>query len=237
MKSRINRFEIKKWEYDFTPSYLNSSELLELIKNSDKNEIRQIAQQWITEGIPYAFKNSPLLYEKIRVYMSTRLNVLPKEITIVGSSRIGYSMKPNAWGRPLNQSSDLDFTIVSNQLYSELVSDFQKWVKDLGEGTIIPLTEDQLSNWLNSIMTVNANIPKGYIYTRDLFAHKKYPNISKCHSTLRDLREILLNTPDSPKLKKSSIRIYSSWDKCINQIQINIENAANKANIIFQKVK
>lgn len=224
----MDKFDIKSWSYDFAPSYLSSKELLALIKVSNKNEIRQVAQQWITEGIPFAFKDSPLLYEAVRMYMSKRLNVLPKEITIVGSSRIGYSMKPTAWGRPLNQSSDLDFTIVSNQLYSELVIDFQKWVKELGEKIVIPNSERQLSNWLRSIDTVNNNIPKGYIYTRDLFAHKNYPNISKCYSTLRDLGDILMNTPDSPKLKKSSIRIYSSWDRCISQIQINIESAASK---------
>ena len=78
-----------------------------------------LARLWISEGIPFAFKDSPSQYEKFRTTLATRLNIDAKEISIVGSGRLGYSMKPGGeWGRKYNQvHSDLDWFAVSQCLF------------------------------------------------------------------------------------------------------------------------
>ena len=61
----------------------------------NNNERLGVIRLWITEGIPYAFKNHPLLYEEIRAFIAKGVSVHTKEVTLVGSARIGYSLSEN----------------------------------------------------------------------------------------------------------------------------------------------
>ncbi len=44
-----------------------------------------IARLWLSEGIPHAFNRCPALYESVRWWLSNRLNVHAKEISLVGT--------------------------------------------------------------------------------------------------------------------------------------------------------
>lgn len=205
--------------------YPDSAELKKIFSKVTETERLGIIRLWITEGIPFAFKDYPLLYEETREFISKGLNVNPKEITLVGSARIGYSLKKKAWGKAFSNESDLDFTIVSNDLYKKLVSDFQLWVGEFGTGKIIPNNEKQTENWLKSITTVNQNIPKGYINTKDLFSHNDYTTVKNCYRTMTKLKEKLEITKKSPSISDASIRVYSNWKNCVRQVEINFKTA------------
>jgi hypothetical protein len=208
-------------------TYPGSDQLKGVFKNASENERYGIIRLWITEGIPFAFKDAPILYEEIRQFIANGIKVHPKEVTLVGSSRIGYSLKPDVWGRIYTSASDLDFTIISNDLYTRLVKDFQKWVGDIESRKLLPRNSYQLKSWLGSIETINNNVSKGYIYSKNLFPHNNYPTVSQSFYTMGKLKEKILLTPDCPQIKDLSIRIYSSWNSCIRQVQINLKSSLN----------
>lgn len=205
--------------------YPSAEDIKNVFTKSNETERHGIIRLWITEGIPYAFKDNPLLYEEMRTFISKGVNVNPKEVTLVGSARIGYSLKKKVWGKAFTNKSDLDFTVVSNDLYKNLISDFQKWTGDFSSRKIIPNSGIQTKRWLESIITVNQNIPKGFINTKDLFSHSNYAVVKNCYYTMTKLKERLEVTENSPSIADASIRVYSNWKSCTRQLEINFKTA------------
>jgi hypothetical protein len=218
-------FVLTKELEKLTESYPDPSVLKNSFIKATNNERFGIIRLWVTEGIPFAFKNDPLLYEEIRSFIARGISVNTKEITLVGSARIGYSLKKKVWGKKFHDRSDLDFTVVSNDLFSKLVKDYQNWVNDFRTGKTIPKSKFQTKIWLNAIENVNKNIPNGYINTNNLFVNNKYPAIKKCNITMKNLQERLSKTPKCPKVSSTSIRVYSNWESCINQLRNNFNIA------------
>lgn len=184
-----------------------------------------IVRLWITEGILYAFRNNPLLYEKSREFIAKNISVYSKGVTLVGSGRIGYSLKKKVWGKVFANDSDLDFVIVSNDLFARLVTDFQKWASDFAGKRLPPRDIAQTTAWISAIKNVNQNIPKGYINTRHLFNHRYYPAIKKCNETMDSLKQILAITDSAPKITYTSVRIYADWGACVRQLCNNFYTA------------
>jgi len=205
--------------------YPSAEDIKTVFTKSSETERHGILRLWITEGIPFAFKENPLLYEEMRTFIGKGVFVNPKEVTLVGSARIGYSLKKKVWGKDFTNKSDLDFTIISSDLYKKLILDFQKWSGDFASGKITPLTAHQNQNWLKSIITIDENIPKGYINTKDLFSHANYLNVKNCYRTMTRLKERLELTNNSPSIEDASIRVYSDWKSCIRQLEINFKTA------------
>lgn len=184
-----------------------------------------IIRLWMTEGIPFAFAGQPLLYEEIRQFMATNVKIYPKDITMVGSGRIGYSLKPKVWGKVFSNSSDLDFTIVSRQLFADLEQDFKLWSEDLRLRKINVASKRELTNWLKSIDTLHRNIPKGYMQLRDFPSNSRYPTASRCFSTIQSLKKRVAATTLLSDISDASIRIYPTWGQCIRRIKINMKSA------------
>ncbi len=205
--------------------YPTAQEVREAFSSASDVERYGIIRLWITEGIPFAFKDNPIIYELIREYISRGVSVNSKEITIVGSGRIGFSLKKQVWGRCFTSSSDLDFTIVSNSLFKDLVVDFKKWVGDIESKKLKPRTRNELKGWIGSIEVVNRNIPNGFIYTKNLLPYIEYPTVRRCYRTMQNLKERLAQTNNSPQVTGVSIRVYSDWRSCVKQLQINFKTA------------
>lgn len=225
MNNIIFPFTLSSSSQNLKDIYPTSQEIKDVFSNASEAERYGIIRLWITEGIPYAFKNEPLIYEEIREFISKGVNVHSKEVTLVGSGRIGYSLKKKVWGKTFTNSSDLDFTIISNELYSKLVSDFKKWVSDIESKKLKPKTENELKGWLGSIEVVDRNIPQGFIYTKNLLPYTDYPTVRKCYGTMNKLQERLAQTKNVPKVSDASIRVYSDWKSCVRQLQINFKTA------------
>lgn len=225
MNNMVFPFKLSSSSQSLKGIYPTPQEIRDVFSNANESERYGIIRLWITEGIPYAFENEPLLYEEIREFISKGVNVHSKEVTLVGSGRIGYSLKKKVWGRIFTPSSDLDFTIISNDLFSRLVGDFKKWVGDIESKKLKPKTENELRGWLGSIEVVDRNIPQGFIYTKNLLPYSNYATVRKCYGTMNNLRGRLSKTKNVPKVSDASIRVYSDWKSCIRQLQINFKTA------------
>ncbi len=116
-----------------TEVYPAANVLLEAAKAGDRDAHYALSGLWLSEGIPFAFKTKPGIYEALRIWLAHRLNIQAKQITVVGSGRQGYSLSPDQnVGRPFVPQSDLDMTVISSSLFQRLCDTFCRWEQDYG---------------------------------------------------------------------------------------------------------
>src|SRR3990172_5025478 len=131
-----------------TDIYPAADVLLGAAKAGDRDVRYAISRLWLSEGIPFAFRARPAVYEALRLWLSRRLNVQAKEITIIGSGRQGYSLSPDQnVGRPFGPKSDLDMTIISSSQFEHLRDAFGRWEKDYTHGIVRPRHEREKALW------------------------------------------------------------------------------------------
>ena len=229
MKSKvvIEPFALSSETTKLLGSYPSSAILRDVYARTLHEERLGIIRLWMTEGIPFAFKQYPLLYEEVRNFIARGITVEAKEVTLVGSGRIGFSLSKDEWGDPFNGDSDLDFVVVSDSLFRVLVAEFQTWVRDLASRKVLPRNEPETATWLENIEILNQKIPRGFIQVRLLPFHDNYPHVRRCYDTIWLLRKKLKSTATAPRLSDASIRVYSSWRSCVNQLRINFNIALN----------
>ena len=92
-------------------AYPEAKKIVSAASSGGRNSKMAIARLWLSEGIPFAFKDCPAIYESIRVWLSSRLLVHPKDISITGSARLGQSLAPQKLGKEFSHESDLDLFI------------------------------------------------------------------------------------------------------------------------------
>ena len=109
-------------------TYPTFSDFKKIITSVDLEEILYLH---VIEGTPYIFKDNPEKYQLFRKLVSSTLDVPMKNIIIVGSARIGFSLSPYHFGMPFRKTSDVDTVVVSAQLFDmtwlELLRLERKW--------------------------------------------------------------------------------------------------------------
>lgn len=196
--------------------YPDSDILKSVIKSDGQKACEALAQLWISEGVPYIFSNTPGIYANMRKWLGKKLNVSSKNISITGSARFGYSLKPerSKYGKPFKASSDLDLFIVSEGLFNRLKHDFEVWVGDCKDNKSIPLI------WKENIKFGKKNVLKGFIDQYKIPPNKKYNTINLVYKNMYDLKKKM---PHNIRLKKASIRCFKNWESAINQISLNLK--------------
>ena len=181
-----------------------------------------IARQWLSEGIPFAFKNCPGLYESIRVWLGTRLSIDPKAIGITGSAKIGQSLSPSQIGNPFNDKSDLDLFVISEVLFDKIVSEFNSWAYDFESGKVSPSNSREERFWKENIQRGPKNISKGFFDSKLVPNHANYVQVCNIAQTMWLLTEKLKVTSDAPKISDASIRCYKTWESFVHQISLSL---------------
>ena len=227
MKEPRRNFKPFSETINLVGQYPNSNLFKDTYTKSTEEERIGIIRLWMTEGIPYAFKNNPILYEDIRAFIARQISIHPKEVTLVGSARIGYSLSKKEWGNPFDNNSDFDFMVVSDDLFGKIVKEFQAWANDIASKRILPNTSNEMSYWLENIEYLDGKIPRGFIQIRFLPYNINYPSVKKCYDAIWLLKKRLDITATIPSVSDSSIRVYSSWKACIRQLHINFNSALN----------
>ena len=118
-------FSVSPHFADFREIYPTAADVARLCVMGGHQARLTLARLWHSEGIPFAFRQNPALYELIRAWIASRLGIDPKDVTLIGSARLGQSLFGNPFGSPFSIDSDLDFTIVSSTLFEKLVSEFR----------------------------------------------------------------------------------------------------------------
>lgn len=221
----IYPFHIDKESKDFADKHYPSLETLRKIRLVNFNERLDIVRIYFTEGIPFAFLNNPILYEKIRDWLGKHFNVNPKSISITGSGRIGYSLNPyKLQGKKFSNESDLDFFIVDQTLFNDIVKDYFKFVELLSRriGSNIKDYETLINNSIQIQKNISFN---GFVDQEKIPNWNGLPKINLVYSRLDHLKKRMHITDNCPQIRKTSVRIYKDWGSCINQLSINISSA------------
>jgi hypothetical protein len=187
-----------------------------------------LARLWLSEGIPYAFHTRPAVYEEVRSWMAARINVDPKEISIVGSARIGQSLSPDNMGKPFGDSSDLDFLAVSNSLFKALVEDFNKWSNDYESHAMSPRNVRERRFWDDHLHRGPLVIDKGFIDAKMVPLLNPYSTSVKIGQTMYLLVEKLKITPSSPRVRHASLRVFNSWEAFVHQAERSLMSIRQK---------
>ena len=183
-----------------------------------------LARLWLSEGIPHAFRCCPVIYESVRSWLSTRLGVHAKEISLVGSARLGKSLAPKKLGNPFKDNkSDLDIFIVSNHLFEAVREDFRRWSFDFERGQCNPRNKTEKRFWLDNHARGQKLILRGFIDTKMIPNFLEYPTIQKINQEMWLLVEKLKITSNAPKPKHASVRCYSSWNSFVQQVSLNLK--------------
>jgi len=181
-----------------------------------------ISRLWLSEGIPYAFKECPGIYEAVRTWLGGRLNVDPKEINVTGSARLGQSLSPKQIGKPFMADSDLDIFIVSQLLFNNMKHDFNAWSYDFESGKIKPSNSRERGFWEDNNQRGPKLISRGFLDSKLVPNHKSYATIKNVAQTMWLLKEKLAVTLGAPMVAKASVRCYRSWNEYVRQMVLSL---------------
>lgn len=205
-----------------TDVYPDPKVVVEAARSGGEQARIALARLWLSEGIPYAFRDCPAVYESVRSWLSTWLNVNAKEISVTGSARLGASLAPSKLGESFGDTSDLDIFIVSSSLFEALRDEYRKWSFDFESGQLIASHDREAQFWRDN----NARGPK--LIHRGFIDQKMIPNLP-AYSVTKNISqgmwllvEKLKITPNAPTPKQASVRCYSSWDSLVRQISLNL---------------
>ena len=210
--------------------YPDATEFGSVVASSTRSIRESVVRLWLTEGTPYAFRGCPALYDALRAWLGQKLSVCPKEITLIGSGRIGFSLAASGdYGRPFSGQSDLDLSVVSVQLFEEFRTCFLQWKDDYKNQIVTPPNPTARQYWDANLSSVPANLAKGFIDTYKIPNRNRYRVAQSANEVLWLLKEKLKITPGAPQIKTASIRIYSSWRALVSQVSLNLHRLSERA--------
>ena len=212
--------------------YPDAIALREAIVLSSTHARESVVRLWLTEGIPFAFRDCPALYEAVRAWLGARLTVCPKEITLLGSARLGFSLAPPPnYGRMFNAQSDLDLTVVSMALFDELSKSFAQWVADYNARIVHPRDSKERELWDENIRRVPDNLARGFIDANKVPTWDRYPIAQTVGQAMWLLKRKMEITEGAPAVRKISIRVYNSWRALVDRVSLNLRMALSRRHV------
>lgn len=181
---------------------------------------------WLSEGIPFSFQKCPAAFEELRGWLGYRLDVHPKEITLIGSGRIGFSLaKGDRYGKKFNDKSDLDFSVISPPLFSLLTQTLCRFADDFESGKVSPSTKAEAKYWPENIRVCRRNIVRGFLDSYMIPNRSRYPVAQNLNATMWHLKERVNETLEAPNVSKTTLRVYRSWTSFTDQVSFNLSIA------------
>lgn len=218
----MKKFEPPQSIISILGAYPDAELIASAVKTGGRKSKVAIARLWLSEGIPFIFKDCPAIYETIREWLASRLQIDAKEISLTGSARLGQSLVPQKLGKAFSENSDLDLFVVSESLFLRMNTDFNKFSRDLESEKIKPNTRKQERLWNANLNENPDRIRRGFIDSTSIPSMPEYETIYEMSNTLWLLKEKLDVTDNAPKISKASIRCYKNWSDCVNQIAISL---------------
>ena len=203
--------------------YVDAVSLLRAARDGGEQVRIGLARLWLSEGIPFAFRESPGLYESVRSWLSARLDVHAKEISVTGSGRLGSSIAPDKTGKLFGENSDLDWFVVSKSLFDRLKEDFLRWSFEYERGIVKPTNKSEERFWKDNNSRGQVLIQRGFIDSWNVPNLPDYPTIKKVSQAMWLLVEKLKLTSRAPHPKNASLRCYASWDDYVQQMCLNLQ--------------
>lgn len=204
----IRGFDISDAGKKLNVYYLSSNNIIDLLTSVSEPEKFAVIHQWLSEGIPQAFIRSPLLYESTRKCLSQKLGAHPKQLTLIGSGRIGFSMANNNFGTEFSENSDLDFSLVSLDMFQKLVKEFNEWRHKYLNKSMNPINPNEERYWEDNAKRLPNNIERGFIDHYKIPIRYNFVNVRLIQKSLYITQKKLKKSLDAPKFTNISLRVY-----------------------------
>ncbi len=203
-------------------NYPDANLIIEAARNGGQPSRSAIARLWLSEGIPFAFRKAPALYDIVRAWLASRIGVNPKEIHLTGSGRIGQSMKPSKLGTTFGDHSDLDLFIVSEALFERARKDFNTWSYEFESNSIQAKNENINKLWVENVKRGQRSLQRNFLDTDIIPNWTKYSTIQEIAQSMWLLKAKLDATENAPSIKSASVRCYKDWESYVNQVSLNL---------------
>lgn len=212
---------------DVKELYAKPYDFLKYYSNLDSIAKKSLVYHYIMDNNPYAFIDiyeKPLLFEQIKQYISYILEVDFDHIKIIGSTKTGFCMGKDDYGRPYSKERDLDFMIIDKSLFEVLSNEFKVWKeKYLIKAELLPNNDREKSYWDDNIKRIPSTINHGFIDTCKMPNRQNYlPVNSKVNNTMYLIVRRLGSEYDF-HTKKASMRVYKDIDSFYCQQVRNID--------------
>lgn len=88
------------------------------LKNLDMTDSRIVGKH-ISFGIPYIFAGNDDIYDDLKNAIASEFDVDEDDVIMVGSAKLGFSIKPEKLWMPIQDDSDIDVAIISERLFDD----------------------------------------------------------------------------------------------------------------------
>ena len=205
--------------FDLSPSlaalrdhYPTARDIQGVVRNGTPSDRVIIARQWLSEGIPYAFRSCPAIYESLRSWLSHRLSIAAKEVSVTGSARLGCSLSPTKIGKSFGSRSDLDLFVVSEELFQSICDDFCRWLSDFRNGNLTPKNDNERRYWHDNGLRGPTLVQRGFMDSWMIPNREAYKTTRRINSALWMVKKKLDLTEHAPAVRKATLRCYESWN-------------------------
>jgi hypothetical protein len=89
--------------------------------------LNELVDEYVFSDRPFAFRELPEAMPKLRSHLSTRLKLNEKNVVIVGSAQVGFSLSPDSFFRPFSKESDIDVLVVDEKLFDTIWTTILQW--------------------------------------------------------------------------------------------------------------
>lgn len=136
------------------PSQEISDRISEFKLSLTSQGVKETIRRHITTGDPFALTGDQ--YHKLRASISDRFGLHPSAIVVVGSCKLGFSLKRKKHGRftPIGKEADIDIAVISDSLFDdywervfEVVGTERNWTMDASEGR--KFSRDLFNGWVS----------------------------------------------------------------------------------------
>jgi hypothetical protein len=169
--------------------------------------------------IPYAFRENPAVYELAREKFGGTLNEHPKNVSMTGSGRIGYSLAGTKFGSAYDPSkSDVDLFLVLDEWFENLKKDADLFIDRFSTGLAVPRNEFEKIYWPENVERLSKSMKRGHINQHYLPNTDRYEATRACYKACDAFRRTLRSHLGDAAPQKVSVRVYRNWSCAESQI-------------------
>lgn len=219
---------LSKTANSISNTYLTPSDFKDYYNNIVDKEKKSLIRHFIVNNVPFAFKDKPLLYEQITQYIADKLMISPTEVKLIGSAKTGFSISPLPdYGRTFGQHSDLDFSIVNEELFNNLEDEFNEWSELFQTKRIEANNSTEQKYWLQNLDSGSRQLKNGFIDTHFIPNREKFIITRKINNSLWLIQKYL-DEKHCINVKKVSASIYRNWYSFAGRLNRNTESVMKK---------
>ncbi len=187
---------------------------------------RRFAALWLAEGIPFAFLEYPGAFQAARESLAQRLGISFRDISLVGSARIGYSLNPKKFGDAFKSGiSDIDLFIVNEKWFNKLAEQAQNFGSDFKLNQIQPQNSNEERFWISNVEVNAKNIAENFIDAWKIPTLNQYPAVQQIQNSAYFFKVNINSWTGEELVNKCSVRTYRTWQAAIDQIGFNLRSA------------